>query len=128
MNGKIHNAVLVQMNTDVYKTLLETERDELNNELGAMAVKDPATGEYTALPNSDEAEADESDIATRDEGFEEDSALTDTFAVQLKDIEDALLKIQNGTYGSCETCSSPIEEERLMANPSARTCIAHMNG
>ncbi len=114
------------MNTDVYKTLLETERDELNNELGALAVKDPETGEYTVLPDSTESEADESDIATRDEGFEEDAALTDTFAVQLKDIEDALLKIQNGLYGVCETCNGPIEEERLMANPSARTCIAHM--
>jgi len=41
---------------------------------------------------------------------------------------DALEKIKLGTYGICEICGNHIEEERLQANPSARTDKAHMNG
>lgn len=115
-------------NIQVYKTMLEAERDELNSELGSMGVKDPTTGDYNVLPADNENEADESDIATRDEEFEEDSALSDTFSLQLKDINDALKKIETNTYGICEVCQSEIEENRLMANPSARTCVLHMNG
>jgi RNA polymerase-binding transcription factor DksA len=117
----------MSINTQVYKTLLETERDELKNDLGSMAKFDPSTGNYQALPADDENEADESDIATRDEEFEEDSALTDTFSLQLKDINDALKKIEDGLYGKCEVCGADIEEDRLTANPSARTCTVHMN-
>lgn len=116
------------INTEVYKTMLEAERDELLSELGAMAIKDTTTGQYNAKPDSTEDEADESDIATRDEGFEGDSALTDTLSAQLKDVEEALQKIENGTYGTCEVSGEVIEEDRLMANPSARTCSVHMNG
>ena len=118
---------MTTINRNVYKTMLEAERDELNSELSSMGVKDPTTGAYNVLPADDENEADESDIATRDEEFEEDSALTDTFSLQLKDINDALKKIEDGKYGKCEVCDSEIEEDRLMANPSARTCTVHMN-
>jgi DnaK suppressor protein len=115
------------INIQIYKTLLETEKDELVSELGAMGIKDPVTGDYTVMPENNEIEADESDIATRDEEFEEDSALSSTLSSQLEDVENALKKIENGTYGKCEVCSGLIEEDRLMANPSAKTCMDHMN-
>jgi DnaK suppressor protein len=41
----------------------------------------------------------------------------------LKDIEDALDKIESGTYGICEECGKPISEARLKALPTARLCI-----
>lgn len=42
----------------------------------------------------------------------------------LEEIERALEKIENGTYGICERCGEPIEEKRLEAKPYARYCIA----
>lgn len=42
------------------------------------------------------------------------------------DIRDALKKIDAGTYGVCEVSGEPIEEDRLIANPAARTCKEHM--
>lgn len=115
------------IDTQVYKTLLETERDELMSDLNSMGVKDPITGDYNVKPEDNEIEADESDIATRDEEFEEDSSLSDTFSLQLKDIETALQKIKDGNYGKCEVCGEMIEEDRLMANPTSKTCTVHMN-
>jgi DnaK suppressor protein len=41
----------------------------------------------------------------------------------LKDIDNALDKIKNGTYGICEECEEKISEKRLEANPVARYCI-----
>jgi len=40
---------------------------------------------------------------------------------ELKDISDALKKLENGTYGLCENCGKPIDEKRLEASLSART-------
>ncbi len=42
----------------------------------------------------------------------------------LEEIERALEKINNGTYGICERCGEPIEEKRLEAKPYARYCIS----
>ena len=42
---------------------------------------------------------------------------------QLKEIDAALDKIANGTYGICEECEEEISEKRLEANPVARYCI-----
>lgn len=115
------------IDTQLYKTLLETERDEINNDLSSISVKDPITGNYSTTSDTSETQPDDSDLDDRNEDFENDSAMTETLSLKLKDINDALLKIQNGTYGICEVCQNQIEEERLQANPSARNCIADMN-
>ena len=41
------------------------------------------------------------------------------------DIDDALAKLDAGTYGVCEECGRPIGEARLQAMPAARLCIEH---
>lgn len=41
----------------------------------------------------------------------------------LKKIEEALAKIEAGTYGECESCGEPIGLKRLMARPTATMCI-----
>ena len=40
------------------------------------------------------------------------------------DLERALARLDEGTYGTCETCGRPIAAGRLEARPDARTCIA----
>lgn len=43
----------------------------------------------------------------------------------LKAIDEALERINNGTYGICEVCGKEIEEERLQAIPWTTLCIEH---
>jgi RNA polymerase-binding protein DksA len=52
-----------------------------------------------------------------DEGLEEGARDT------LVQIEAALQRIEDGSYGSCEVCGKPIGAERLSAIPWARLCI-----
>lgn len=44
---------------------------------------------------------------------------------QLDDIDAALARLDNGTYGKCQTCGGPIGAARLEAIPTARFCIEH---
>lgn len=53
----------------------------------------------------------------------EASALVDTLLETLKDIDDALSKMNLGTYGVCEMCKGTISDERLVAMPAARHCF-----
>lgn len=41
----------------------------------------------------------------------------------LNQIDGALRKIDEGTFGICETCSKPISQKRLLAVPYTRLCI-----
>lgn len=81
-----------------------------------------------------ELETDESPLAY-DENFAdsgqvaaeqgENLALAAQLRDQLDDIERALSKLEDGTYGICEICGDPISEARLEAIPAARFCIQH---
>ena len=44
-------------------------------------------------------------------------------AVQLREIDAALRRIGDGSYGECERCEEPIDPRRLDADPTARLCI-----
>jgi len=45
----------------------------------------------------------------------------------LAEVDDALARMAAGTYGRCDLCHDPIEHDRLMADPLARTCVEHMS-
>ena len=47
-----------------------------------------------------------------------------SIAVTLADVERALEKLEDGTYGICDSCGEPIGEERLEAIPWATLCIS----
>jgi DnaK suppressor protein len=59
------------------------------------------------------------------ETFERELELTTLTIIEaeLKDIDDALRRLDEGTYGVCEACGKPIDQERLEAKPWARFCI-----
>jgi DnaK suppressor protein len=69
-----------------------------------------------------------------DDGFADSSQVTaergelDAIAGRLdemlKDVEDALAKLDDGSYGRCESCGGPIGDARLEAMPAARLCIS----
>ncbi len=45
-------------------------------------------------------------------------------AGELREVEGALARMQDGTYGECQECGQPIPYGRLAAQPSAPRCIA----
>ena len=69
----------------------------------------------------DEGFADTSQV-TAERG--EIEALTSSLNESLHDLDDALAKLDAGTYGQCERCGAAIGEARLEAMPAARLCIA----
>jgi DnaK suppressor protein len=42
---------------------------------------------------------------------------------RVADVDRALRRHDEGTYGICEVCGQPIAAERLAVRPSARTCV-----
>ena len=63
------------------------------------------------------------DTATATYDRELDESLEEGAQQTLAAIADALRKIQDGTYGTCEVCGQPIAPGRLAAIPWARLCI-----
>jgi YteA family regulatory protein len=52
-----------------------------------------------------------------------DLSLRELSSFQLRQIDRALERMAQGTYGQCERCGKPIAEERLEVMPAAATCI-----
>jgi len=67
--------------------------------------------------------ADWEEQATQTEGDEVLAALENTALSEVTQIRSALQRIDNGTYGKCETCSETIDGKRMAALPYATQCI-----
>jgi DnaK suppressor protein len=50
-------------------------------------------------------------------------ALISTTRARVADIDEAIRRIDHGTYGTCDVCTSIIPTERLDALPTARSCV-----
>jgi RNA polymerase-binding transcription factor DksA len=59
---------------------------------------------------------------------ERDLALSAQFRLQVEEIDRALLKFDDGTYGVCEVSGTPIPKERLKAIPWARERVEYKVG
>ncbi len=104
----------------------ETARAHLQERL------DTARSDETALENENAAETvDLSAIHQHpgDQGSEvseldRENALIETSRAGREDIEAALKRIEDGSYGRCVDCGQQIPDERLDARPEAARCIA----
>lgn len=54
---------------------------------------------------------------------EKDLSILEQVEAELADVEHALRRLDDGTYGVCEACGRPIDEARLEALPAARFCL-----
>jgi len=64
------------------------------------------------------------DLASEERDREISFILSDRERDKLKAIEDALERIEDGTYGICESCDSEIAPARLEALPFTRLCVS----
>ncbi|MDQ6614239.1 MAG: TraR/DksA C4-type zinc finger protein [Actinomycetota bacterium] len=95
------------------RSLLEEERDSLRARLSEL-------GYGTVGLDYDSNFADSSQV-TAERG--EAEALAAKLQETLVEVEHALGKLDDSTYGRCESCGKPIGAPRLEAKPAARYCI-----
>lgn len=67
------------------------------------------------------------DIASNERERELTLMLGDRDRDKLSEIEDALERLKDNSYGTCEECGEPIAEERLRALPATRVCVECMS-
>ena len=95
---------------------LATERDDLARRLAEL------TADGSAAPDFDENFADSAQVTAEQV---ENATLAATLRDQLGDVEVAISRIDDGTYGRCEVCGAEIAPARLEAMPATRFCIDH---
>jgi RNA polymerase-binding protein DksA len=111
------------IDTDRFRDLLVKEQEQLrtqmeNHDIGANDLTGE-TGELVSSSNDNHPADTASETFERelDEGIEEGAAR------RLREVEDALARVDEGTYGTCAACGKPIGEERLEAVPWTTLCI-----
>ena len=63
------------------------------------------------------------DLGTETFEREKDVSIIEQVEAELADVEHALRRLDEGTYGLCEACGQPIGDARLDAIPAARLCV-----
>jgi DnaK suppressor protein len=112
------------LDTQEFRGLLEQERRRIQDAIAYLHQDHPvnmedAVGELGGRGTDNHL----GDMATvtfdreLDEGLEEGAQQT------LEQIDRALTRLDDGTFGICERCGNPIGEERLRARPWATLCI-----
>lgn len=99
----------------LHKTLVG-RRDELRERFGRDHLLDTHS-------RSGESLGDAADMAFDTGSDEVNSQLAQLESRELAQIEQALLKLKQGTYGTCEGCSKKIPVARLNALPFSTMCI-----
>lgn len=93
-------------------TQLTTQKSELEKRLEAISkdLQKPYTKDF-------------SDQATERENDEVLEALAQKCSNEIKQIDAALKRVDDGSYGQCSSCGEDINQQRLAAQPAAITCI-----
>ena len=118
-----------QKNITKFKDKLEKELLLLEGELKNVGRRNPSNlADWEAVPpKADIDSADRNEVADEIEHYETNTAILKDLEIKYNEVKDALEKMKKGNYGICEKCGEEIEEDRLNANPAARTCKADMN-
>ena len=98
-----------------YRRLLQDKKNSLSNDLAKTRNAEEETIE--------EATQDIADKAVSSYTREFLYSLSDTDRTTLVQIDEALARITEGTYGNCMNCAQPMAEKRLTAVPWAPHCV-----
>jgi len=90
-----------------------------------MKMRDRLTGQITALSDDSLKYIDDASSEDRTDDFDREFALNLVSSEHdaIFEIDGALRRIAEGTYGMCDACTSPIDKVRLNALPFARMCV-----
>lgn len=107
-----------QITIDDLRRRLDDERVNVLGQLRDMGV-DPETGN----PRSGDSEQGFADSgqATAEKALS--LSMVEGLMETLQEVDAALDRMDNGTYGRCESCGADIPPERLDARPVARLCL-----
>lgn len=112
-----------------FKDLLLKEQDRLIEAMQTMGhLSGIVPGDWEV--HKEEGGAVETEPNMLASQYEEEStneSVLETLEERLKEVTDALSKMDQGTFGKCEKCGRQIEEHKLEANPAAKTCMACSN-
>ena len=114
---------LTAQELDYFTDLLLTKRREILGDVDLMEGKGPNHSESTGSGDLSNMPIHMADIGTDNYEQEFTLGLIESERQQLRDIDLALLKIQQGRYGICEGDGVFIGRARLEARPWARFCI-----
>jgi DnaK suppressor protein len=101
-----------------FRALLEQRRRELADELERLTAPRPdatASVSFGKRVGEGTTEAVERISST---------AVASRLSAMAREIDHALRRLAEGSYGSCEACGRPIPNERLEAVPWASTCVS----
>ena len=114
------------MNPDEARRRLEAERtriQELKTGFDDEHITDEpeneSVGELSAIDQH------QADVGTETFEREKDLSILEQIEAELADVEHALKRLDDGTYGTCEVDGKPIPADRLEAMPAARFCLEH---
>jgi DnaK suppressor protein len=96
---------------------LEEMRGELDKSIMVLQ------GEQPAERGGSDSPQDPADAGTNLSENDRMQAVLAAAKVQLRAVQDALQRIEHGTYGTCADCGSAIPEGRLDARPEASRCV-----
>jgi RNA polymerase-binding protein DksA len=112
------------IDTAKYRKQLEEEKARLLHAVGFLERENPGSiSEELGEVAEGGTDNHLGDTATAMYDRELDEGLEEGARTTLAEIEAALKRIEDGTYGICEVCGKPIGAERLSAIPWTRLCI-----
>ncbi|MFH0749635.1 MAG: TraR/DksA C4-type zinc finger protein [Candidatus Gottesmanbacteria bacterium] len=101
------------------KTHFEKEKLTLTERIAELQKQDP----FTDPERSNDNAASDTE-ASEESNHDRVSAMVDELKAKLHTIEDALVRIDVGTYGACTECNNMIDTERLSVLPMATLCLS----
>ena len=113
------------VNPDRARELLTAELKELDDraEFAASSAAESASGDLAA--NEAGTTQHPADFGTEVTNRMESEGLVRTVELQRRRVQDALDRLDEGTYGRCAVCGTEIDDERLEARPEVATCREH---
>ena len=111
----------MKLDLEYFRRELESERDRLRAARESVNHTESLTDESGDLATGPGDHI--ADVATETYMRELDEGLDENAGHILAEIEAALARISDGTYGTCGVCGRPIGAERLEAIPYATLCI-----
>src|SRR5260370_38408929 len=92
------------LDLEKFRKLLEEERARVLSEIESLQRMDSSASESQELGELSDYDQHPADLGTETFERERDLAIEESAEVTLRQIEAALKKIEEGTYGTCERC------------------------